>query len=40
MMQSLTQLSLENNKIVRLDGLEDLTSLMELYIDNNQIQDV
>lgn len=40
MLTNLTQLSLENNKIARLDGLEELNSLMELYVDNNSIQDV
>ena len=37
---SLTQLSLENNEIQRLDGLEDLQCLMELYLGNNLISDV
>jgi len=37
---SLTQLSLENNEISRLDGLEDLQCLMELYLGNNLISDM
>lgn len=36
----MTQLSLENNEISRLDGLEDLQCLMELYVGNNLINDV
>jgi len=31
---------LENNKIVKMDGLDELQGLMELYIDNNLIVDV
>lgn len=30
-------MSLENNQISRLDGLEELSGLMELYIDGNLI---
>jgi Leucine-rich repeat (LRR) protein len=37
---SLTQLSLENNEITRLDGLEDLQCLMELYMGNNMLGDI
>ena len=37
---SLTQLSLENNEISRLDGLEDLQCLMELYMGNNMLSDI
>jgi Leucine-rich repeat (LRR) protein len=36
----LTQLSLENNEITRLDGLDDLQCLMELYLGNNLVADV
>lgn len=39
-LSSLTQLSLENNEISRLDGLEQLQCLMELYLGNNLISDV
>jgi Leucine-rich repeat (LRR) protein len=37
---NLTQLSLENNEISRLDGLEEMQCLMELYVGNNLISDV
>ena len=35
-----TQLSVEDNEITSLSGLSKLTSLMELYIGNNRIDDL
>ena len=34
-MESLTQLSLEDNRIQRLSGFDDMQTLMELYLGNN-----
>ena len=39
-MESLTQLSLEDNQISRLNGFEDMQTLMELYLGNNQIDEI
>jgi Leucine-rich repeat (LRR) protein len=39
-LENLTQLSLEDNEISNLDGLENLQTLMELYLGNNLISDI
>ena len=38
-MEYLAELSIEDNLLTTLDGLENLQSLMELYLGNNLISD-
>ena len=40
MLESLTQLSLEDNRITKLSGFDYMQTLMELYLGNNQIEEI